>query len=362
MRVPSKSVPRRAGEHRAGRTASGCRPTRRVSRPAPTRRPSLGHDPQTRRRSFGQRLDRPVHEVGSFPSVALRDRGARFDAHPFPPRKGLSHRSRTAGSSVASSRPEARGVHDARDHAARRGAALHAVVRIRPPAPPDAKPRGQAPGPLAACRSAAPCAAEPRRAGRRPRDVAHIRIDPELKGLVAPPVGTSRRAANRRAADQAPTGGRGAAAAARGRKGLVPDAQLEIRQRRRLRGALERRGGVAALPRPGDPSEGQEPSSRWTPPRRNPRPRCGGRSSARAAAAGPAHGSASSTRRPSCEALAVAVRLTVSARGASRRHAANRVKAAEGRRPRRLDACRPPSRRATPPSRPATIDVVARFT
>ena len=101
-----------------------------------------GHDAHMWRRSFGQRLDRPVRDVGSFRSVALQDGGARFDAHPFGA-QGMSRRNRTAGSSAAQLPARAR-VHDARDHAGRRHADRHATVRIGPTAPPDAKPHGQA--------------------------------------------------------------------------------------------------------------------------------------------------------------------------------------------------------------------------
>lgn len=96
------------------------------------RRP--GHDAQTWR-SLGRWIDRLVHDVGSFLSVALRGGGARFDAHPFAARTGLSRQRRPAGSSAAGSRLEARDVHDARDHAGRHGA--DAAVPIRRASPPE---------------------------------------------------------------------------------------------------------------------------------------------------------------------------------------------------------------------------------
>ena len=114
------------------------------------------------------------------------------------------------------------------------------------------------------------------------------------KGLVAPPLGADASGGEPSAADQARR-------LANEALGLPPDGEGaparcadRVRERRRPRGVLERRGGVGALPRPGDPSEGK---SRAPAVRRLVAPRAGdagGRSATRTTAAQPAHGSASS--------------------------------------------------------------------
>ena len=187
------------------------------------------YDAGKRRRPFGERIDGLVQDVGMFRCVALRDVVARqFDGHPFAARKGVAAAERHGWIE----RRQARGPKGGEFTVlvATPAGAARAETLWRGAGRPDQRALSGAVKPaevrhdVAVYRAA--CSAQARIEAEGGR-VTRIRIDAELKGLVAARSEQARRE-GREAADEA----RREAAEAlglpvEGGKVLVPDAQVE---------------------------------------------------------------------------------------------------------------------------------------
>ena len=188
------------------------------------------YDPQQPRRSFEERVDGLVRDVGAFRAVALRDLVKRqFDGHPHVARQGIALAERQG----LVQRRKARGP---------KGGAFTVIVATpagvaraeslwREAGRPGQRAFAGAVKPaemghdVAVYRAAGMAQARIEAAGGR---VVRVRIDAELKGLLAARSEQARQAASRDAADAA----RRQAADALGLPGddgkvLVPDAQVE---------------------------------------------------------------------------------------------------------------------------------------
>ena len=188
------------------------------------------YDSEKPRRSFDERLDGLVRDVGAFRAVALRDLVERqFDGHPFAARRGLA-------------RAERRGWVERRTARGPKGGKFTVVVATpagaaraealwRKAGRPDQRALSGAVRPVelahdvAVYRAAGAAEARIEATGGR---VVRVRIDAELKGLLASRSELARRAASREAADAA----RRETAEAlglpvEGGRVLVPDAQVE---------------------------------------------------------------------------------------------------------------------------------------
>ena len=212
------------------------RPARDDGRDAlrPEGRERTGHrreyDARLPRRSFDERVDGAVRDVGAFRAVALRDLVDRqFDGHPFAGRRGVA-------------RAERRGWVERRKARGPKGGAFTVVVATpagaaraealwREAGRPNQRAFAGAVRPaelahdVAVYRAANAVQARVEAAGGR---VTRIRIDAELKGVLAARAEYARRTASREAADDA----RRRAAETLGLpvvdgKVLVPDAQVE---------------------------------------------------------------------------------------------------------------------------------------
>ena len=187
------------------------------------------HDARRPRRSFGERIDGLVQDVGMFRCVALRDVVARqFDGHPFAARKGVAAAERNGWIERRQARGPKGGAFTVL--VATPAGAARAETLWRGAGRPDqralsgAVKQAEVRHDVAVYRAA--CSAQARIEAEGGR-VTRIRIDAELKGLVAARSEQARRE-GREAADEA----RRAAAEALGLpvdrgKVLVPDAQVE---------------------------------------------------------------------------------------------------------------------------------------
>ena len=200
----------------------------------PERRARSGHrreyDASKPRRSFDERLDGLVRDVGAFRAVALRDLVERqFDGHPFAARQGVALAARQG----LVERRKARGpkggeytvVVATAAGAARAEGLWSDAGRPGQRAFAGAVKLAEMGHDVAVYRAAGIEQARIEAAGGR---VVRVRIDAELKGWLAARSEHARQAASREAADEA----RRQAADAlglpvEGGKVLVPDAQIE---------------------------------------------------------------------------------------------------------------------------------------
>ena len=188
------------------------------------------YDGRLPRRSFDERVEGVVRDVGAFRAVALRDLVERqFDGHPFAARRGLARAERAGWVRRLKARGPKGGaftVVAATPAGAARSEALWAAAgRPQQRALSGAVRPAELAHDVAVYRAAG--AAEARIAAEGGR-VVRVRIDAELKGLVAARSERARRTAGREAADAA----RLLTAEALGLpvvdgKVLVPDAQVE---------------------------------------------------------------------------------------------------------------------------------------
>ncbi len=188
------------------------------------------YDAEKPRRSFDERLDGLVRDVGAFRAVALKDLVERqFDGHPFAARRGLARAERRGWVEQRTARGPKGGKFTV--VVATEAGAARAEALWRKAGRPEQRALSGAVRPaelahdVAVYRAA--CAAQARieAAGGR---VVRVRIDADLKGLLASRSEQARRADSREAADEA----RRQAADALGLpvedgKVLVPDAQVE---------------------------------------------------------------------------------------------------------------------------------------
>ena len=200
----------------------------------PEGRERTGHrreyDAEAPRRSFDARVDGLVRDVGVFRAVALRDVVKRqFDGHPFAARRGLALAEQRGWIQQRTARgPKGKAftvVVATPAGAARAEALWRESGRVGQRAFAGAVNRAEMAHDVAVYRAASAAQARIEEAGGR---VVRVRIDAELKGIVAASAERARRAAGREAADAA----RRQAAEALGlpvEKGrvLVPDAQVE---------------------------------------------------------------------------------------------------------------------------------------
>ena len=217
-----------------GRTAEAGAPERDDRRdPSRGARGRSGHrseyDAGKRRRSFGERIDGLVQDVGLFRCVALQDVVARqFDGHPFAARKGVAAAERSGWIERRQARGPKGGTFTLL--VATEAGAARAEALWRGAGRPDQRALSGAFKTAEVCHDVAvyraACSAQARIEAEGGR-VTRIRIDAELKGLVAARSEQARRE-GREAADEA----RLHAAEALGLpvdegKVLVPDAQVE---------------------------------------------------------------------------------------------------------------------------------------
>ncbi len=188
------------------------------------------HDGRQPRRSFDERVDGVLRDVGAFRAVALRDLVERqFDGHPFVARRGLAQAERAGWVRLLKARGPNGGsftvVVATRAGAARAEALWRREGRTGQRAFAGAVRPAELAHDVAVYRAAAAAQARIEAAGGR---VVRVRIDAELKGLLAARSERARGRTNDAAADAE----RCRAAAALGLpvadgKALVPDAQVE---------------------------------------------------------------------------------------------------------------------------------------
>ena len=202
--------------------------------PRPERRERTGHrreyDARQPRRSFDERVDGLVRDVGAFRAVALRDLvERRFDGHPFAGRRGVARAERRGWVERHMARGPKGGaftvVVATPAGAARAEALWREAGRSGQRALSGAVRPAELAHDVAVYRAAGLAQARIEAAGGR---VTRVRTDAELKGLVAARSERARRGTSREAADAA----RLAAAETLGLpvvdgKVLVPDAQVE---------------------------------------------------------------------------------------------------------------------------------------
>ncbi len=200
----------------------------------PEGRERTGHrreyDARQPRRSFDERVDGLVRDVGAFRAVALKDLSARqFDGHPFAARRGLARAERAGWVRLLKARGPKGGKFTV--VVATEAGAARAEGLWREAGRPGQKALSGAVRPaelahdVAVYRAAGAAQARVEAAGGR---IVRVRIDAELKGLVAAPAERARQTAGREAAGAA----RRQAAEELGLpvedgKVLVPDAQVE---------------------------------------------------------------------------------------------------------------------------------------
>ncbi len=187
------------------------------------------YDARRPRRSFGERIDGLVQDVGLFRCVALQDVVARqFDGHPFAGRKGVAAAERNGWIERRQARGPKGGTFTVL--VATPAGASRAEALWRGAGRPDQRALSGAVKPaevrhdVAVYRAA--CSAQARIEAEGGR-VTRIRVDAELKGLVAARSEQARRE-GREAADEARRQGAEALGLpVEDGKVLVPDAQVE---------------------------------------------------------------------------------------------------------------------------------------